>query len=305
MKILIAGATGLLGQALVQKAHQLSFDIAYLTTQQKKIKQTKNYYGFFWNPNKNEIDLNCFKNVDVVINVAGASIFAPWTKNGKKKITESRILSTRLLKTGMKKAKNHKIKTFISASAIGIYPHHSKKIYDEKTKIAPKGFLEKLTFQWEKEAQQCATSTINVTIFRIGLVLSAKGGFLPKILSFARKRLGIIFGNGKQWQSWIHIDDLTALFFKAIIENWHGIYNAVAPQPIAQKQMINSIQHFIKKSFFIFGAPAFLLKIILGTRSQLLLNSQKVLPKAAQKKGFVFIFPKWNEAFYFFLKKNK
>ena len=300
MKILIAGATGFLGQAIVQKALQHSFDVAYLTTQKKKIKHNKNYNGFYWNPKKNEIDILCFKNVDAVINLSGAAIFSKWTKNGKKKILESRILSTRLLKTGIKRAKNHSVKSFVSASAIGIYPHHPKKSYDEKAQLSPKRFLEKLTFQWEKEAQQCATTTICVTIFRIGLVLSSKGGFLPKILFFARKRLGIVFGNGQQWQSWIHIEDLTSLFFKAILENWQGIYNAVAPYPITQKKMIKSIQQNTKSPFFIFYMPAFLLKIILGERSQLLLNSQKVIPKSVQKKEFPFAFPEWDDALNFF-----
>src|SRR6478672_2251332 len=207
MKILITGATGLIGQELIQTVLDSGHAVNYLTTSVNKKIAKPNCYGYFWNPDSATIDESCLINVDAIIHLAGASIAKRWTKSYKQEILDSRTLSAQLLFNTLKN-NPHQVKYFISASAIGIYPESEIISYDETTKETDAGFLADVVKKWEDSADVFKQLHIKVTKIRTGVVLSAKGGALPEIAKPIKWGLGANIGNGRQIQSWIHITDL-------------------------------------------------------------------------------------------------
>ncbi|MEC8599018.1 MAG: NAD-dependent epimerase/dehydratase family protein, partial [Bacteroidota bacterium] len=230
MKVLITGATGLIGKVLTEKFFSTGIKVNFLTTKKSKIHSTKGASGFYWNPAKKKIDLKCFEGVDSIIHLAGSRISKPWTKSNKKDILSSRVDSTRLLFLSIKNnIESFHIKSIVSASAIGIYPSEFKKTQTEKTNSTINSFMERVVVAWEKEIENFTSLNIPVAKIRIGLVLSFSGGVLKALKIPTNLGLGTYFGNGEQGQPWIHINDLVEIFFKAYKDNWDGIFNGVAP----------------------------------------------------------------------------
>ena len=195
--------------------------------------------AFFWNPEQDEIDDSCFEGVDTLIHLAGANISKPWTTKNKEVILESRLNSTRLLKKTLDRL-NIKMKSIVCAGAIGIYPNSIDDIHEENSPLSQENFLQKVTYAWEQESEAFIQNSINLSIFRIGLVLAKEGGLLSKVDSSGKIFLGTAFASGKQWQSWIHIDDLSRLFFRQLMMVGRN-FNAVAPNPISQRNLIKEI----------------------------------------------------------------
>ncbi len=288
MKLLITGATGVIGQKIIKRVTENSFEINFLTTRRSKLKSIKNVNGFFWNPNKNIIDLNCFNGVDSIIHLSGKNISKRWTKKYKKRIYESRVLSTKLLFNSIRELKlTHKINSFICASAIGIYKSEDDKIHYEKNKIHPSSFLERLVYDWEKSSFSFKKHGVKVVNLRIGLVFSS-GGFLKIIKTFGNFGLISSFGSGNQFQSWIHIDDLVEIFLLSIKDKWDGIYNAVSPQPINQNKMMELISKTLNRPYIMPNIPSFVLQIIFGEMSKVLISSHRVSSEKISQKGYVF-----------------
>ena len=288
MKLLITGATGVIGQKIIKRVTENSFEINFLTTRRSKLKSIKNVNGFFWNPNKNIIDLNCFNGVDSIIHLSGKNISKRWTKKHKKRIYESRVLSTKLLFNSIRELKlTHKINSFICASAIGIYKSDDDKIHYEKNKIHPSSFLERLVYDWEKSSFSFKKYGVKVVNLRIGLVFSS-GGFLKIIKTFGNFGLISSFGSGNQFQSWIHIDDLVEIFLLSIKDKWDGIYNAVSPQPINQNKMMELISKTLNRPYIMPNIPSFVLQIIFGEMSKILISSHRVSSEKISQKGYVF-----------------
>ena len=177
MKLLITGATGLVGKELVKKALQQGMIIHFLTTQKSKINTIIGALGFYWNPSEQEIDFTCFEGVDIIVHLAGATISKRWTTAYKKIILSSRVDTTILLKKGLEATKGkHQVKQFIGASAIGIYPNDFKNKATEETDVFPNSFMEKVVIDWEAASNSFKELNIKVVTLRIGLVLSANGG---------------------------------------------------------------------------------------------------------------------------------
>ena len=288
MKLLITGATGLIGSSVIENAQKNNIKVHYLTTRKSMINSIPGAIGFFWNPSKQEIDIQCFDGVDTIIHLAGASISKKWTSKNKKEIFESRVLSTQLLKKELEE--NGKIKTIICASAIGIYPNSFHETFTEKNKILNENYLQKIVIEWEKESRKLSSLVANFSIIRIGLVLSARGGLLTKLALPIKFMVGSAFGSGRQWQSWIHISDLSNLFLHCAMNNWKGLFNAVSPNPVLQRELIKEIGKALNRPVFLPNIPSFILKIFLGERSILVLASQKISAKLILKKGFSFQF---------------
>jgi len=156
MKVLITGATGLIGQEIVKLCHQSKIDVNYLTTNKDKIKSTSNYQGFYWDPKNYILDENCFLDVEVIINLVGASVAKRWTPSYKEEILESRIISTHVLLESLKKTK-HTVRHVISASAIGIYPDSFQNYYMESSPERDIGFLGNVVTKWEETILQFET----------------------------------------------------------------------------------------------------------------------------------------------------
>jgi len=287
MKVLITGATGMIGSELAALFLQNGISVHYLTTSKKEIKSENNFQGFYWNPQQGMIDENCMLGVDSIIHLAGASISKRWTQSYKQEIIESRIVSANLLYKILK-SNPHQVKQFVSASAIGIYPDNLSKLYTEDEKSVDGSFLGNVVVKWEESVDKFKLLNINVCKIRTGLVLSKKGGMLQELLKPIKLGLGSPFGTGKQWQSWIHIHDLVHLYFYVVTHEWQGIYNAVSPNPVTNTTLTKSVAEKLRKPFFMPNIPKFLMKFILGEMHILLFTSQKVSAQKAIDNGFEF-----------------
>lgn len=287
MRVLITGATGLIGKEIVKCCLKKGIQVNYLTTSNSKIEQKDDYQGFYWNPKSQDIDTNCFKDVDAIIHLAGATVSKRWTPCYKKEILSSRRDSTRLLVNSLK-GEMHTIKQVISASAIGIYPDSSTNYYEENYKIKDSSFLSKVTHIWESEVDAFSTLGMVVSKIRIGLVLSNKGGALKEMLKPIKMGVGSAFGDGKQWQSWIHISDLAELFLYVLKHQLPGVYNAVAPNPVTNAELIKTIANKLEAPLFMPNIPKIVMKMVLGEMHTLLFDSQRVSSKKIEDKGFYF-----------------
>lgn len=290
MKLLITGATGLVGGELVRICRDKGIPVHYLTTRREKIEQAEDYRGFYWDPYTGQIDTACFDGVTTVINLAGASVAKRWTKAHKKEILNSRVHSLRTLYSGMEKSGTQEIKTFVSASAIGIYPSSLTEYYTEDSTERDNGFLGDVVAQWEKEILRFEALSLKPAVVRIGLVLSEKGGALPQIVKPIRNYVGAALGSGEQWQSWIHVEDLARLFLFLAKKGHEGYFNGVAPNPITNKRLTREIAKVFKKPLFLPNIPAFVMKIILGEMSTILFASHRVSSQKVEKLGFNFKF---------------
>jgi len=221
MRILITGATGLIGSELVLLLLQNGISVHYLTTSKRKIENQPNYKGFFWNPKLGIIDENCLMGVDAIIHLAGASISKRWTKSYKQEIIESRIFSSNLLFKIVKENPNQ-VKQIISASGTAIYPNSSSTVYTEDSKTIVDNFLSNVVLKWEESVDKFQSLNIKVCKLRTGVVFSDKGGALLEIIKPIKLGLGSPFGDGKQVQSWIHLHDLVAMYLFAV-ENSRAI----------------------------------------------------------------------------------
>lgn len=287
MKILITGATGLVGTELVKLLLQNGINVNFLTTSQKKIKDKPNLKGFFWNPEKGIINENAFIGVDVIIHLAGANVAKRWTNAYKQEIIESRIISTNLLFKVLKHNPNQ-VKQIISASAIGIYPDSLNNIYTETNKSIDDSFLGNVVVKWEESVDKFKLLDIKVCKLRTGIVLSEKGGALTEMMKPIKFGLGAAFGSGKQFQSWIHLTDLVEMYMFAVQHNSEGIYNAVAPNPLSNKQLTIAIAKKLKKPLFLPNIPEFIMQMILGEMHEILFSSQNVDNKKIINAGFSF-----------------
>lgn len=287
MKILITGATGLIGKEMSKLLLQKGVIVHYLSTSKKKLESQPNFHGFYWNPDQGIIDENAFVGVDAIIHLAGATISKKWTQKYKQEIIESRMLSSNLLFKSLK-ANPHFVKQIVSASAIGIYPDSLTKVYQEDEPNVDDSFLGNVVVKWEESVDKFKLLNIKVSKIRIGLVLSENGGALKELIKPIKLGIGAPFGSGKQMQSWIHIHDLVELFYFVVHQRLEGIYNAVAPNPVTNAQLTQETAKVLDKNLFMPNIPQFVMKIILGEMHYILFSSQNVSSTKIQKEGFTF-----------------
>ncbi|WP_040250832.1 TIGR01777 family oxidoreductase [Psychroserpens mesophilus] len=287
--VLITGATGLIGQEIVEVCHDNNVIVHYLTTSKKKLSSEANYKGFYWNPDAKEIDTSCFEGVDTIINLVGATISKRWTSEYKKEIITSRTHTAQLLFDTIK-ANNFPVAHMVSASAIGVYPSSQTNYYDEDFDRTSDSFLGQVVEKWEKAVDQFSDLQIKVSKIRIGLVLSDKGGALKEIAKPIRFGAGAAFGDGEQWQSWIHIEDLASLFVYVAENNLEGIYNGVAPNPTSNAEFTKITAKVLEKPLFLPNIPKFAMKLVLGEMHILLFESQRVSSQKIEDAGFNFLF---------------
>lgn len=295
MKVLITGATGLLGNELVKLFLQNGIQIHYLTTSKKKIEKEENFKGFYWNPITGDIDELAFDEVDAIIHLAGSSITQRWTSKNKQAIIESRVLSTRLLYQTLSK-RIHTVKQFISASAIGIYPNSLDKVYTESEKEVDNSFLGNVVAKWEDEVNQFQRLGIAVSKIRIGLVLAKNGGALQEFIKPIKLGLGAPFGSGKQYQSWIHIHDLVAIFQFVYQNRLSGTYNAVSPYPVTNAEMTKAIAKKLSKPLIMPNIPKLAMKLVLGEMHYVLFASQHVSARKILEEEFQFKYASLDKA---------
>jgi uncharacterized protein (TIGR01777 family) len=287
MTVLITGATGLIGREIVKQCHDKGFNVHYLTTSKSKLATESNYKGFFWNPNNNEIDHSCFDGVSTIINLVGASISKRWTKPYKKEILESRTKTAQLLQDTIR-LYNYNIKHVVSASAIGIYPSSFTNYYDEAYDQNSDSFLGTVVAKWEDAIDGFKELGCKVAKIRIGLVLAQQGGALPEIIKPIKFGAGAAFGNGKQWQSWIHVTDLANIFLHVVAHKLEGVYNGVAPNAVTNSELTKTVAKVLHRPLIMPNIPKPLMKLILGEMHMLLFESQRVSSDKIKAKGFYF-----------------
>lgn len=291
MKVLITGATGLVGSEIVNLCKQNNITVHYLTTRKGKIQSQEGYRGFYWNPDSDEIDMTCFHGVTTIINLAGASISKRWTNSNKKKILDSRVKSLRTLRLGISKTKEPSITNIVSASAIGIYPNSLSNYYREDETSVDDSFLGKVVSTWEQEVDKFEELNMGVSKIRIGLVMSDKGGALPQMAKPVKYYVGASLGTGDQWQSWIHIQDLARIFLHVATKDLHGVYNAVAPNPVTNEKLTKEIAKVMDRPLLLPNVPKAILQLVLGDMSYILFASQRVSSKKIVETGFDFMYP--------------
>ncbi|MDG4716390.1 TIGR01777 family oxidoreductase [Winogradskyella marincola] len=287
MTVLITGATGLIGQEIVKQCHAQGITVHYLTTSKSKLNKEENYKGFYWNPNANEIDHNCFNGVSAIVNLVGASISKRWTSSYKKQILDSRTKTAKLLQDTIIKHK-YEVGYVVSASAIGVYPTSLTNYYEEDSTKVSKTFLGEVVEQWEGVVDGFKTLGSKVAKVRIGLVLAKDGGALPEIVKPIRYGAGAVFGDGKQWQSWIHVQDLASIFMHALQYQLEGIYNGVAPNAVTNKELTKVAASVLKRPLILPNIPRFVMRLVLGEMHILLFESQRVSSQKIEDKGFDF-----------------
>jgi uncharacterized protein (TIGR01777 family) len=288
MKILITGATGLIGREITALCHERGISVHYLTTSADKLVARENYKGFYWNPTKGEIDRECFKGVTAIINLAGASISGRWTKEYKAEVLNSRIKSLQTLNEGLRHVDTGNILSFVSASATGIYPNSLAHYYEEDEPKVDNSFLGEVVNSWEKEVDTFKSYGFALSKIRIGLVMSKNGGALPEMAKPMKYGLGAAFGAGSQWQSWIHIGDLARMFLFVSENQLKGVYNGVGPNPVTNQKLTKELARVMNKPLFLPNIPRIVMKTVLGEMSYILFASQRVSSKKIEEEGFIF-----------------
>ena len=295
MRVLITGATGLIGSKLSKLCRKKGIKVNYLTTSKSKIKNDEDYQGFYWDPRSGTIEESCLNGVKTIVHLAGASIAEPWSNSYKRTIIKSRTETANLLFKTLEK-NSHQVENFISASAIGVYPSSLQKLYFEDDEMVADNFVGEVVRKWEASADQFESLGIDVAKIRVGLVLAEDGGMLEKIKKPISLNMGAALGSGKQWQSWIHIEDLAGIFLFAIENELTGVYNAVAPNPVTNKELTKELAEQMGKSVWLPNVPKFALKGLLGEMSQIVLSSQLVSSSKIEELGYSFEFKNLSRA---------
>ena len=290
MKVLITGGSGTLGKEIANLAFKKKYEVNILTRNKNLKSHNPQLKYYYWNPKKEDIDLDCFNNVDCVINLAGFSVFNLWTKANKTKIFDSRVGSTNFFLDIILK-KNIKIRSFVNASAIAAYRDSSDFTSSENDSINnPNSFINQVVVKWEDEVKKFERKLpdISFSIMRIGLVLSKSGGLYKMCKILSKLLILSPIGIGNQWQSWIHEKDAAKIILLSCENSWRGTYNLVAPNPVKQNELINKIAIFNKSRVIFPNIPSFIIKLLFGKMSEIILSSQKVKSVKLSESDFSF-----------------
>lgn len=291
MRVLIAGATGFVGRALVHALMERGDRRIALTRDPERARMALPglVHAHAWDPLAGPPPPEAFEGVDAVVNLMGESVVGRWTQRKRSAILESREAATRNLVLGMQGAQDADTapRTLVSASAVGYYGHRGE---EELTEDAPpgEGFLSGVCVQWEAAASQASLSGTRVILLRTGLVAGRGGGFLAPLSRLTRFGLGGPAGSGRQWWPWVHLEDVIGLILHALDnEAVQGPLNVCAPAPARQREVASALGRVLHRPAFA-PAPAFVLRRVLGEFATELLNSRRTLPAAALASGYAF-----------------
>jgi uncharacterized protein (TIGR01777 family) len=289
-KVLITGGSGLIGRRLSFLLKSRGYEVRILS---RSNNPKNNYKTFVWNVSEQYINDSAFEGLNHIIHLAGAGIADKrWSEKRKKEIIASRVASTNLLYNTVKRLKTP-LNSFISASATGYYGAvTSETIFEEKDKPA-KDFLGKVCSLWEDSIFQFNEIKIRTVALRTGIVLSKDGGALKKM----KTPIITSLGNGKQYMPWIHIDDLCELYIKAIEDQeFKGAFNAVSSEHISNLSFSKKISKIFNYPFLALGAPSFILQIVFGEMSTIILNGSRISANKIKQAGFKFKFENLEKA---------
>ena len=298
--VLISGGTGLIGRALTKELLSRGHQVTVLTRSPEKYPNTTRVNYAAWDVERQIADKAAIVSADYIVHLAGAGVADKrWTQKRKKEIVESRTRSSELLVKALRESSNQ-VRAVISASAIGWYGENQGDSSFVETDPASNDFLGDTCKEWEQSIGEVSSLNKRLVKLRTGIVLSSEGGALEEFRTPLRFGLGTILGNGKQVISWIHIEDLVRLYIFAIEnETMQGVYNAVAPYPVTNRNLILVLARQMRGRFFIpVYIPSFVLKLVLGEMSIEVLKSATVSAQKIKNLGFDFFFPSIKSAMH-------
>ena len=286
--ILLTGGTGLLGRKLTNALFEKGYTVSHLSRKPGDDARVKT---FIWDIHKGTIDENCIDGVDTIIHLAGSGIAdGRWTEERKKEIVESRTRSIALIYELLKR-KSHQVKSIISASGTGYYSDRGDEPMHEDDAPAH-DFLGTCCIEWEKAVDEGEQLDLRIVKFRTGVVLDKDGGALPQLALPIKFAAGSPLGDGKQWMSWIHHQDVIDMYLYSIEQSeLNGVYNMVATNPLTNAQLTKAVAKQLKRPVWLPNVPAFLIKMLFGEMSILVLGSTKVSSQKIEKAGFKFKYP--------------
>ena len=296
MKIFLLGGSGFIGKTLIQTLTRRGHTVTLLTRSVKKdVSLPHGAVYFEGNPTLSGPWQADMRTHDAVINLAGATIFRRWTKKAKKTILESRVLTTRNIAAALEGGKG-RVAHLLNASAVGYYGFHGDEVVGES---APAGddFLAKVVSAWETEARRCEQCGVRVVLCRFGLVMGRAGGALRQMSLPYKFFVGGPLGNGKQWMSWVHQLDLAAMIvFLLDRDSIRGSVNCTSPNPVRNKDLARTLGRVLRRPAIAPPVPRFVLWLIMGELSSLVVKGQRVVPNVLQEEGFHLQFPKIQNA---------
>jgi len=288
-KILITGGTGLIGTHLGRKLQEQGHQVSLLS----RSRGVEGPFGaYHWDPDKGEMDEKALDQAEFIIHLAGLNIGEKrWTPERKQQILDSRIKSAELLYRAIEQ-RERKPQAFISASAIGYYGAVTSETIFEESAAAHPDFLGRTCEIWEKAADRFEAIGIRTVKIRIGIVLSNQGGALSKLSLPVRLGVGAPIGSGSQYMPWIHIEDLSGIYIKALEDpRMTGAYNGVAPEHLTNRELTKMIARLLKRPLWLPAIPAGLMKLLFGEMSAMLLEGSRVSSEKIRAAGYIFQYP--------------
>ena len=295
MNILITGGSGLIGTKLTEILLATGHSVSHLSRSKQASTKVKTY---LWDIAQGKIDDQALLTADCIVHLAGAGIAdGNWTKARKKEIIDSRTQSLSLIAKRLGQL-NHSVKTLVSSSAIGYYGGDTGDVEQDENSKAGDDFLAETCVAWEAATKPIADMGIRTVILRTGIVISKLGGALPKLAAPVKLGLGAALASGQQWQSWIHLNDMAAMFKKACEDSsMQGIYNGVAPNPVSNETMTFFAAKALNRPFILPNVPAFVLKVLFGEMSIVVIGGSYIQNhRIATETNFEYQFPEIKEA---------
>lgn len=289
-KVLITGGTGLTGTKLIVKLQERGHEVAILSRSEKR---SAAYPVYRWDPATQELDPQALDGVDCIVHLAGVNIGGGrWTRKRKQRIIESRVDSAQLIFDRLKERRDTLPLAFISASAIGYYGAVSSSHLFSESDPPATDFLGKTCELWEQAAIRFEKAGIRSVRIRTGVALSGQGGILSRLSTPVKIGLGAAIGKGSQYLPWIHMDDLCDIYIHAIEnERISGAYNAVAPEHITNREFMQTLSGALNKPYWLPNIPVFMLRLIFGEMSVMLLEGSRVSSEKIVSSGFRFRYP--------------
>ena len=290
MKITLTGASGFIGQQLIERLLQDGHSLHAVGRHRPGAPVRFSE----WDANGGAVPIEAIEGAEAIIHLAGEPIAQRWNSAVKKRIRDSRILGTRAIVEAVS-GLHQRPQTFLCASAIGYYGDRADEILDEHSSQG-RGFLSEVCFEWEREARAAGHLGLRVVMLRFGIVLGKEGGALKQMLPPFRLGVGGPTASGRQWMSWIHADDLIeAILFSLRNGNLFGPINATSPNPVRNQEFAKALGEALRRPAVI-HTPVFALKLLLGETAEIALMSQRVAPRALERAGFEFRYPEIHSA---------
>jgi hypothetical protein len=293
MNITLTGATGFIGRRLINRLaaepHQL-----HALSRHTNIKFGDTAVWITkWDPTAEDPPPESVANADAIVHLAGEPVAQRWTPEAKRKIRESRVQSTQRLVRALS-AQPRKPSILVCASAVGIYGSRGDEVLTESS--APgNDYLAEVCQEWEKQARAAESLGVRVARIRTGIVLGKGGGALEKMLPPFKAFVGGRIGSGKQWMSWIHLDDLVGIIYHALTNPMSGAFNGTAPNPVTNSDFTSELARALGRPA-LFPVPGFALKAMFGEMAEMLLGGQRVLPRVTEAAGYRFQYPELDPA---------